>query len=228
MDAKTIEELRALLAKATPGPWEADNENNDGCYGLGDDCHEGFQSASIHAPDGRGGYIKLFDALNSDVACIEEEWDEDQHYAWDEVSRANAALIVAMRNALPDLLDAAERAVRHHNKSRAESSEALVAELREKVERLEGDNAFLADSLKQANERAHILLLRTRIRALTAENEAMRRERDEARESLHLANGTADLAIKHRDAAEKEAAIQKALAVEMAQALDAANADINQ
>jgi len=66
-----------------------------------------------------------------------------------------------------------------------------------------------------------------RIRALTAENEAMRRERDEARESLHLANGTADLAIKHRDAAEKEAAIQKALAVEMAQALDAANADIN-
>ena len=67
----------------------------------------------------------------------------------------------------------------------------------------------------------------TRIRALTAENEALRRERDEARESLHLANGTADLAIKHRDAAEKEAAIQKALAVEMAQALDAANADIN-
>ena len=105
-----IEELRALLAKATPGPWEADNENNDGCYGLGDDCHEGFQSASIHAPDGRGGYIKLFDALNSDAACIEEEWDEDQHYAWDEVSRANAALIVAMRNALPALLDLASKA----------------------------------------------------------------------------------------------------------------------
>jgi len=54
-----------------------------------------------------------------------------------------------------------------------------------------------------------------RIRALTAENEAMRRERDEARESLHLANGTADLAIKHRDAAEKEAAIQKALVAEL-------------
>ena len=101
-----IEELRGLLAKATPGPWEADNENNEGCYGLGDDCHEGFQSASIHAPDGRGGYVKLFDALNSDAAFIEEEWDEDWHHAWDEVSRANAALIVAMRNALPAMLDA--------------------------------------------------------------------------------------------------------------------------
>lgn len=99
-----IEELRGLLAKATPGPWEADEEKNEGCYGVGDDCHEGFQSASIHAPDGRGGSAKLFDALNSDAACVEEEYDEDRHYAWDGVSRINAALIVAMRNALPALL----------------------------------------------------------------------------------------------------------------------------
>ncbi len=110
IDAKKIEELRGLLADATPGPWEADEEKNEGCYGSGDDCHEGFKSASIYAPDGRGGYVKLFDALNSDAACIEEEYDEEYHFAWDAVARSNAAFIVAMRNALPALLDLAERA----------------------------------------------------------------------------------------------------------------------
>ena len=30
IDAKTVEELRALLAKATPGPWEVDYLDKNG------------------------------------------------------------------------------------------------------------------------------------------------------------------------------------------------------
>lgn len=40
--------------------------------------------------------------------------------------------------------------------------------------------------------------------AIRAAFDALRRERDEAREGWHLGNGCADLAMKHRDVAEQE------------------------
>lgn len=99
-----IEKLKELEATATKGPWETDDTESDGEYGIGDDTHSGFRASTIEAPDGHGGYVVLFDSLNSTASLIEEDHDEDGHIAWDEVARKNAAFIVAARNALPDLL----------------------------------------------------------------------------------------------------------------------------
>lgn len=73
----TIEELRALLAAATPGPWEHRQ-------------HEG-----MHALAARDGW------------AMESEPDDS-----DDGARvaADFALVAAMRNALPALLDVAEAA----------------------------------------------------------------------------------------------------------------------
>lgn len=113
LDLETTAEERSTLAKllkhATPAPWEVDTEKNDGCYGIGDDIHEGFQSPVMSTADGK----RLFDASNSDTASVEEEWDEDSHSAWDEVGRRNFELIAALRNA-------ADRALRDFDKLVAE------------------------------------------------------------------------------------------------------------
>ena len=78
VDEKTIEELRALLAKATPGPWEVDYLDKNGQRVI------------------RQEHIEIATFWHHSVGSIEKEME------------ANAALVVAMRNALPDLLDAAE------------------------------------------------------------------------------------------------------------------------
>lgn len=36
--------MKAAAEKATPGEWWADEVKNEGCYGSGDDCVEGFAS----------------------------------------------------------------------------------------------------------------------------------------------------------------------------------------
>ncbi|API60568.1 hypothetical protein BSL82_15795 [Tardibacter chloracetimidivorans] len=95
-----IERLRSLMEKATPGEWFHDTED-------GEDGRGKVAFRSIYAAQGEHS-IKLFDALNSDAACIIEESDGDEYgpwiYAYDEVSDKNAALIVEAVNALPDLL----------------------------------------------------------------------------------------------------------------------------
>lgn len=99
-----LDKLEGLIAKATPGPWEDDHEKNEGSYGLGDDIHEGYNSAVILGPDGK----RLFDAQSSDAAHIHEDAGVDEigpyHSAWDETSIRNAELIVAAVNALPALI----------------------------------------------------------------------------------------------------------------------------
>ena len=83
IDAKTIEELRGLLAKATPGPWK--NHLVDDTTIV---ASNGFEIGTTWP----GGSV-----YNGFVDPAE------QH-------EINAALIVAMRNAIPALLDAASRA----------------------------------------------------------------------------------------------------------------------
>ncbi len=84
IDAKTIEELRGLLAKATPGPWK--NHLVDDTTIV---ASNGFEIGTTWP----GGSV-----YNGFVDPAE------QH-------EINAALIVAMRNAIPALLDAASRAL---------------------------------------------------------------------------------------------------------------------
>ncbi|WP_176583092.1 ead/Ea22-like family protein [Klebsiella michiganensis] len=81
--------MKAAAEKATPGEWWADEVKNEGCYGSGDDCVEGFISYAIYRSDGQ----TLFDSLNSDAACICEEYDGEGHVAWDETAQRNAEFI---------------------------------------------------------------------------------------------------------------------------------------
>ena len=107
INGELIERLRGLAAKATPGPWDTDAEHNDGAYGSGPDCASGFESSMILASDGHS----LFDALNSTAIVVYEDVSDEHGYvaAWDETSRANAALIVALVNNLPTILEALSR-----------------------------------------------------------------------------------------------------------------------
>lgn len=99
--------MKAAAEKATPGEWWADEVKNEGCYGSGDDCVEGFTSYAIYGSDGQ----TLFDSLNSDAACICEEYDGEGHVAWDETAQCNAEFIALANPAnVLALVEALEKA----------------------------------------------------------------------------------------------------------------------
>ena len=99
--------MKAAAEKATPGEWWADEVKNEGCYWPGDDCVEEFTSYAIYGSDGQ----TLFDSLNSDAACISEEYDGEGHVAWDETAQRNAEFIALANPAnVIDLVEALEKA----------------------------------------------------------------------------------------------------------------------
>ncbi|HCI9265876.1 TPA: ead/Ea22-like family protein [Klebsiella pneumoniae] len=99
--------MKAAAGKATQGEWWADEVKNEGCYGSGDDCVEGFTSYAIYGSDGQ----TLFDSLNSDAACICEEYDGEGHVAWDETAQSNAEFIaLANPNNVIAMVEALEKA----------------------------------------------------------------------------------------------------------------------
>lgn len=99
--------MKAAAEKATPGEWWADEVKNEGCYGSGDYCVEGFTSYAIYGSDGQ----TLFDSLNSDAACICEEYDGEGHVAWDETAQRNAEFIALANPAnVLALVEALEKA----------------------------------------------------------------------------------------------------------------------
>lgn len=67
--------LRWKAEKATQGEWWSDSCGNEGTYGSGDDCVEGFTSYAVY---GENNQI-LLDTLNSTAACISEEYDGEGH-----------------------------------------------------------------------------------------------------------------------------------------------------
>lgn len=125
-----LAELERLLKEATPGEWETDSENNEGSYGNGPNTREGFKSWFLMGPDGK----RLFDAINSDACMVHEEYDEDGGHAWDETSRANAALIIAMHRALPALISSSREAERIKT-----AAEALLEACEREANALGGD-----------------------------------------------------------------------------------------
>ncbi|HBR2178563.1 TPA: ead/Ea22-like family protein [Klebsiella pneumoniae] len=99
--------MKAAAGKATQGEWWADEVKNEGCYGSGDDCMEGFTSYAIYGSD----WQTLFDSLNSDAACICEEYDGEGHVAWDETAQRNAEFIALANPAnILALVEALEKA----------------------------------------------------------------------------------------------------------------------
>lgn len=141
--------MKAAAEKTTPGEWWADEVKNEGCYGSGDDCVEGFTSYAIYGSDGQ----TLFDSLNSDAACICEEYDGEGHVAWDETAQRNAEFI-ALDNpanvlALVEALEKAQRANAaqddhiNQQQDRIESLEKKNAELGKYVGGLESSTVKL-------------------------------------------------------------------------------------
>lgn len=129
--------MKAAAEKATPGEWWADEVKNEGCYGSGDDCVEGFTSYAIYGSDGQ----TLFDSLNSDAACISEEYDGEGHVAWDETAQRNAEFI-ALANpvnvlALVEALEKAQAENTAGVAGMAESYETTISMLRSRIAELE-------------------------------------------------------------------------------------------
>jgi hypothetical protein len=103
-----LEELEKVAKAATPGPWEQDcTVKSDGTYGSGEDANEGYDTYEVFQTlTGK----KIFDFLNSEVVCVEEEYDEDGRTAWDAEASANAAFIAAANPAtILSLLDHIKR-----------------------------------------------------------------------------------------------------------------------
>ncbi|EXF41911.1 ead/Ea22-like family protein [Klebsiella pneumoniae] len=164
--------MKAVAEKATQGEWWADEVKNEGCYGSGDDCVEGFTSYAIYGSDGQ----TLFDSLNSDAACISEEYDGEGHVAWDETAQRNAEFI-ALANpaniiALVEALEkaqtinaAAEKLVRckgrYHSEQNYRALAALFGVKTPDLPPLEHENVHYADAAEM-----EIAALRQRIAEL--------------------------------------------------------------
>lgn len=148
--------MKAAAGKATQGEWWADEVKNEGCYGSGDDCVEGFTSYAIYGSDGQ----TLFDSLNSDAACICEECDGEGHVAWDETAQRNAEFIALANPAnVLALVEALEKA------------QQRIAELEEAEQKLCAANVTL-DARAELAERQRIAELESRtvsVKLLTPE-----------------------------------------------------------
>lgn len=117
MDA--IERLKGLLEKATAGPWDTDTR-----YGRDG---EGVWTTAIVSDSAH-----LFDSLCDGAGRI----DRDDECEYDGQARDNAKLIIAMRNALPVLLEIAEAAKALNNGILPYTSGAPLEKLRAAVRKL--------------------------------------------------------------------------------------------
>ena len=116
-DERLIAEMKAAAEKATSGEWWSDVVECDGTYGNGDECAEGFHSYAVYDSNNQ----TLLDMTNSTAACIQVDYDDESHYAWDEVAERNAEYIVLARpeNVLK-LIAALEQAQRQERKAISE------------------------------------------------------------------------------------------------------------
>lgn len=71
-------------------PWYVDGIKNEGSYGDGPDTGSGFESFGIFTVDGE----LVADTLNSTLTTVEVDSNDDEHFAWDRIGRANIDLIV--------------------------------------------------------------------------------------------------------------------------------------
>lgn len=77
-----LDEVKGLLEKATPGPWEEDRCETEDGYGK-------FWSRNVFDMNGK----TICDMTNSDAGEVHTEYDEDGAYRFDPIAAANARLI---------------------------------------------------------------------------------------------------------------------------------------
>ncbi|HBZ5531370.1 ead/Ea22-like family protein [Klebsiella pneumoniae] len=141
--------MKAAAEKATPGEWWADEVKNEGCYVSGDDCVEGFTSYAIYGSDGQ----TLFDSLNSDAACISEEYDGEGHVAWDETAQRNAEFIALANPAnILALVEALEKAQteRDEFRNRLKLERSILEDADKRIAELESRTVKLPEPFKLA------------------------------------------------------------------------------
>lgn len=141
-DAQTPEgraKLRELLAKGTPGPWQADDCEGELRVGAGDAVTAWQERTDEEGRSYRVGTPPwTWKSTNLIYEHDLETWDEGEDQD-DDQRRADAELIVAAVNVLPALLDALEQASRDYeenmraglrHKHRAEQAEAALGRVR--------------------------------------------------------------------------------------------------
>lgn len=92
MTPERLQELRELEKKATPGPWEVGKRRTYGIVTFGDKNEEPGYDTCLR--------IGIHENCITETAH-DDQFDKDGH-------NSNVELIAAMRNNLPELLDAAE------------------------------------------------------------------------------------------------------------------------
>lgn len=88
---ETMKRLEELSRMATSPPWNWDTHDTNDV-----EC----TYVAVHRDDGR----VILDSCNSEIMCIESEYDEGDRHHVDRMGAANLALVAEMRNALPSLL----------------------------------------------------------------------------------------------------------------------------
>jgi hypothetical protein len=142
MTKEALAQLRLKAEKATKGEWWSDSIGNEGAYGSGDDCAEGFTSYAVYDENDR----VLLDTLNSSAACIQEEYDEEGHVAWDEVGQRNAEFIAAANPAtvlaLMDALEAKDKRIADLERANTAQDDHINQQA-DRIESLERKNGEL-------------------------------------------------------------------------------------
>lgn len=153
MTKEALAELRLKAVKATKGEWWSDSIGNEGTYGVGDDCVEGFTSYAVYDENDR----VLLDTLNSSAACIQEEYDGECHVAWDEVGLRNAEFIAAANPAtVLALLDALDLQIRTNQEMLVslDAKDTRIAEQAEIIARQEKWIKGIEEAMIAAADRA--------------------------------------------------------------------------
>lgn len=126
-----IDRLKALHEAATAAPWERDSEyDGDAIATSYEGCTSGYHNFFIGADVG-GKWRTLLDTVNSDHKLIEDDRDENGGHSWDTIGEANTSLLVFLRNAVPSIIDMADRLTRYEAALReiAESETSMVTAL---------------------------------------------------------------------------------------------------
>lgn len=163
IDSKKIEELRGLLAADTSTDWQT----------VRTDPAEGADVWWLCAKNSAGQEIEL-GSLQGGFPHPTRE--------------ARARLICAMRNALPALLDLATASLEREGEDGDSLASQVVREVAELPDRSSPDD--MPDMMMVTAQELHDIVAAVeaaRIRALTAENEVLRRERDEGKLSSAFA-----------------------------------------
>lgn len=131
-------QLRSLYAAATPGKWSADHDWTDGPE----------VTEYVHIDTGTPGHTALFDTSNGDLReVVSEETDRGARYR-DVTGQANMALVAAMHEALPELLDEVEAARALSNAGpRIANMRAAIASASEKLLRMVEGEVVLSPSI---------------------------------------------------------------------------------